>query len=519
MKKPDIIEFDDFLFSGEKLLINELSKIEENKKEFDIKLSSEKNYFISIKDINNQNKYISAQYTKLMHKKSTEIDLNNNDNRKYIFDFEIKDYSNEDISVPLNNEQINNCFSNPSSDKFIGILNDNQKYLVKVDFFKNLLKNCKLLDKKNKIEIEYPSKEVKEFSLNEINIDEQDEIKIIEGKINIINENNKINNIKEEIKYEVNNIEGNGKNINELLNENDIISNIKEDIKDEMNINKGNENNIDELLINEINKINNKEEIKDEENNNPNENNREEELLIKENNTINNNKEEIKEVVKNNEGNKKNLNNIKEEIKDEINLKNTNELLRNENDKIKYNNEGKKDEMNNKEGNEKNKNEILINENDEINNINEERKDELNNNEVNKKKVNKLLINEKNTMNNIKDEIKEKFKYDKGNVKKINELFIKIKNEQGGQKSRNLKKNKSNTILLGNHFSERKNIEFLNNETCDSNNSASKINRSSFLLNSFNIMPEKDLYSIQNVVKIKKRDKKKKDNIDKNNKK
>ena len=32
-------------------------------------------------------------------------------------------------------------------------------------------------------------------------------------------------------------------------------------------------------------------------------------------------------------------------------------------------------------------------------------------------------------------------------------------------------------------------------------------------------MPEKDLYSIQNVVKIKKRDKKKKDNIDKNNKK
>ena len=669
MKKPDPTEFDDFLFVGEKL-INELPKIEERKKEFYSKLSNENNYFISIKDINNQNKYINAQYIKLMHIKSTEIDLNNNDNKKYIFDFEIKDFSNKDISVPLNNDQISNCFLNPSLDKYIGILNNNEKYLVKVDFFKNLLNNCKLLDKKNKIEIEYPSKEEKEFSLKEINIDEQDEIKVIEGKINIINEKDTINIIKDEIKYEVKNNEGKETIDGLIIYENNKINNKKDEIKVEENKNEEKENNIEKLLINDNNKINNnkveikveenkneekenniekllindnnnkinnsKDEIKVEENDNIDEikaednNNEEKEnnigkLLINENYKINNNKEEIKErvnnneekennidkilinkneikdevnnnekkeknlnyinneikeeikdEVNNNEGNENNLNNIKVQligkIKDEVNIKNINELLTNENDKIKNIKDRIKDEMNNKEGKEKNINDLLIKENDNINNItdeinnnnrkdkninendkiniikeeikaglknnevnrknisellinendkiniNEEIKDELNNNEGNEK-VNELLISKNNKINNIKDEIKDKFNNDKRNVKNISELFINIKNEQGGQKSRNLKKNKSNSILFGNHFSERKNSELINSETCDSNGSASKINRSSFLLNSFNIMPEKDLYSIQNVVKIKKRDKKKKDNIDKNNKK
>ena len=49
----------------------------------------------------------------------------------------------------------------------------------------------KILDKKYKFDIEYPLKEEKELSLNEIIIDEQSKIKRIFGKVSKGNENDK----------------------------------------------------------------------------------------------------------------------------------------------------------------------------------------------------------------------------------------------------------------------------------------------------------------------------------------
>ena len=203
IKKLDIIAFDNYLFSGEKILNNILSTIENNKKDFNSKLSNENNYFISIKDINNNSKYINIQYIQLIYKKSLEYKQNNYINQQ-IFNYEIKDYLNQNITISINNKQIKNYLSKPSSEKYISILKDNQKYLVKADFFKNLIKNWKTLNKKHKFKIEYPIKEEKQFSLDEITIDEQNEIKNIEEKQNIILKNDNFKYIKKEIKNNVN---------------------------------------------------------------------------------------------------------------------------------------------------------------------------------------------------------------------------------------------------------------------------------------------------------------------------
>ena len=81
-----------------------------------------------------------------------------------------------------------------TSEKYIGILNNDKKYLIKIEFLKNLLKNWKILDKKYKFYIEYPLKEEKELSLNEIIIDEQNKITKIFGKVSKRNENDKLDN-------------------------------------------------------------------------------------------------------------------------------------------------------------------------------------------------------------------------------------------------------------------------------------------------------------------------------------
>ena len=200
IKKVDIIEFDNYLFSGEKKLNNILSKIDKIKKDFNIKLSNDNNYFISIKDMIGNSKYINFQYIQLLYKKSLEHKSNNDANQQ-IFNYEIKDYLNENIFISLNNKQIKNYLSKPTSEKYISILKDNKKYLINADFFKNILKKWKVLNKKYKFKIEYPIKEEKQFSLNEITIEEQNEIKNIEEKEkqNIIYNNDKFKYITKEI--------------------------------------------------------------------------------------------------------------------------------------------------------------------------------------------------------------------------------------------------------------------------------------------------------------------------------
>lgn len=61
---------------------------------------------------------------------------------------------------------------------------------------------------------------------------------------------------------------------------------------------------------------------------------------------------------------------------------------------------------------------------------------------------------------------------------------------------------------LDDKYNQRKSSELLNNDSTDSNDSINKINRSMFLLNSFNFLPDKDFYSIHKVIKVIKRDKK-----------
>ena len=195
--KPNIIQFNNALFSAEDLINDILLKVSIIKNEFNKRISNENNYFICIKDINNNNKYINNQYLKIINKKS--IDYNQKDTN-YIFSFILQDYSGQNINISINKDQLNNYLSKPLSEKYIGIINNKKHYLVKVDSFQNLLKNWNVLSKKYKFNIEYPSKEVKEFSLNKIIIDEYKKIDDIEGKI--YKENKSINN--ESIKNEKN---------------------------------------------------------------------------------------------------------------------------------------------------------------------------------------------------------------------------------------------------------------------------------------------------------------------------
>jgi len=209
IKKPNIIEFNDFLFSAEQLLNKTLSKIVKNKRNLNIKISNENNYFIPIKDINNKIRYINLQYIKLINKKLLLYNQKDNYNKFNCF---IPDYIGKITSISVNNEEINNNYLNSSSDKYIGILNKNKKYLVKVNNLKNLLNNYKILNKKYCFNIELPSKEDKKFSFNEIDINEQVKIRSVEGKIikaykkNILNNNEKKNIINENIKNNDDNI-------------------------------------------------------------------------------------------------------------------------------------------------------------------------------------------------------------------------------------------------------------------------------------------------------------------------
>lgn len=216
IKKPNIIEFNDFLFSAEQLLNKTLSKIEKNKRNLNIKISNDNNYFIPIKDVNNKIKYINLQYIKLINKKLLLYNQKDNYNKFNCF---IPDYTGKITSISVDNEEINNNYLNSSCDKYIGILNKNKKYLVKVNNLKNLLKNYKILNQKYCFNIELPSKEEKKFSFSEIDINEQVKIRNVEGKIikaykkNIINNNEKNNNINESI----NNKDDNMKEMNALF--------------------------------------------------------------------------------------------------------------------------------------------------------------------------------------------------------------------------------------------------------------------------------------------------------------
>ena len=190
-KKSDLIEFDNYLLSAEELLRNVMSKMEQYKKDFNKKISNDNNIFIQIKDMNNNIKYINIQYIKLINRKYTYY---NDKYSSFTLEYDIPDYLGENISLSLNKEEINNYLLQPESSKFISILNNDKKYLIKVEFLKNLLNNWKSFGEKYIFDIEYPLKEEKELSLNEITIDEQNKIKNIICKVNNGNKNDKSNN-------------------------------------------------------------------------------------------------------------------------------------------------------------------------------------------------------------------------------------------------------------------------------------------------------------------------------------
>ena len=201
-KRPNIMEFNYFLFPTENLLNDTLLKLDKTKNNLQTKISDENNYFICVKDVNNNLRYINYQYIKLFYSKSLYY---NQKDVKYIFTFDVKDYLGKSVTISLNKSQINNLKTNPIIDKYICLSKNSNKYLIKVDFLQNNLKNWKILDKKYKFEI--LSKEEKIFSINEISIDQPQTICSIQGKI--------FKEIKKENKYKIeNNKEKN--NINNL---------------------------------------------------------------------------------------------------------------------------------------------------------------------------------------------------------------------------------------------------------------------------------------------------------------
>jgi len=227
-KRPNIMEFNKFLFPIENLLNDILLKMgktkDKDKDNLLNKISNENNYFLSVKDINNNLRYINSQYIKLFYLKSLYY---NQKDVQYIFNFDVKDYLGERMTISLDKSQINNLKSKPLSDKYICISKNTNKYLIKVDFLQNILKNCKILDKKYKFELH--TKETKFFSMNEIIVDEPQKICSIQGKVfketkkeNAYkidnNKDNKFNKIKNGQEMEKIRNNGEVKTYNESLN-------------------------------------------------------------------------------------------------------------------------------------------------------------------------------------------------------------------------------------------------------------------------------------------------------------
>ena len=225
-KRPNIMEFNKFLFPIENLLNDALLKISKTKDKDNLinKISNQNNYFLSVKDINNNLRYINSQYIKLFYLKSLYY---NQKDVQYIFSFDVKDYLGERMTISLDKSQINNLKSKPLSDKYICISKNTNKYLIKVDFLQNILKNCKILDKKYQFELH--TKETKFFSMNEIIVDEPQKICSIQGKVfketkkeNAYkidnNKDNKFNKIKNGQEMEKIRNNGEVKTYNESLN-------------------------------------------------------------------------------------------------------------------------------------------------------------------------------------------------------------------------------------------------------------------------------------------------------------
>ena len=227
-KRPNIMEFNKFLFPIENLLNDILLKMgktkDKDKDNLLNKISNENNYFLSVKDINNNLRYINSQYIKLFYLKSLYY---NQKDVQYIFNFDVKDYLGERMTISLDKSQINNLKSKPLSDKYICISKNTNKYLIKVDFLQNILKNCQILDKKYKFELH--TKETKFFSMNEIIVDEPQKICSIQGKVfketkkeNAYeidnNKDNKFNKIKNGQEMEKIRNNGEVKTYNESLN-------------------------------------------------------------------------------------------------------------------------------------------------------------------------------------------------------------------------------------------------------------------------------------------------------------
>jgi hypothetical protein len=193
------MELNYFLFPTENLLNDTLLKLDKTKKNLQTKISDENNYFLCLKDVNNNQRYINNQYIKLFYSKSLYY---NQKDVHYIFTFDVKDYLGKSVTISLDKSQINNLKTNPITDKYICLSKNSNKYLIKVDFLQNNLKNWKILNKKYKFEI--PSKEEKIFSMNEISIDQPQKIYSIQGKI--FKETKKENEYKIENNKEKNNI-------------------------------------------------------------------------------------------------------------------------------------------------------------------------------------------------------------------------------------------------------------------------------------------------------------------------
>ena len=200
-KKPDLLDFENYLLYGDELLNNISKNIEKYKKDFKEKIFDENNHFIQIKDINDTIKYVNYQYIELLHKKSMEY---KNIYSKYVLELKIKDYLNQEVLFCMNNEEINDYFSKPIDEKYIDICIPKQKerFLIKKPFLEILLEKWQILNKKYRMKTEYPKEEEKYVSLSEITIDKINEIDNIEGIITIKNAVHKIKYIKEHIKKE-----------------------------------------------------------------------------------------------------------------------------------------------------------------------------------------------------------------------------------------------------------------------------------------------------------------------------
>ena len=177
-KRPKILELNNFLFPTENLLNDTLLKLDKTKNNLQTKISNENNYFFCVKDVNNNPRYINNQYIKLFYLKSLYY---NQKDVQYIFSFEVKDYLGKSVTISLDKSQINNLKAKPLKDKYICLSKNSNKYLIKVDTLQNSLKNSKFMNKQYIFEL--PSKEMKIFSINEINIDEQKKISSIQGKV------------------------------------------------------------------------------------------------------------------------------------------------------------------------------------------------------------------------------------------------------------------------------------------------------------------------------------------------